>query len=279
MEQIVKTRHAEAHMLINGFLERHRERHGLYEGDLYEYLGADFVLGQRKTSNALREILMDEQGGRCCYCMRRIGDLAPEDRSIEHVIVNHPKDEDDYNQYLGKCPQLDAAAMISSADFLVRQTLPPPYPHSVAYENLLMSCAGRCHLGLRTSFTCNNYRGHKFVHPLPLMADVAAEVRYRKNGFVYWVNETDTESPTVELLGLNYNILMLIRRIWFKLSYKGLDAANCNRQLVLYDVLGDMMDEDASDAIIQMLFLFADNEWYWGLLCQYDYFNDLKKFE
>lgn len=279
MEQIVKKRHDEAHALIDGFLERHREKHGHYEGDLYSYLGADYISGQVKTKIALRDILLDEQGGRCCYCMRRIGELAPEERSIEHVIVNHPKDDDDYNQYLGKSLQLDAAEMISSSDFLARQTPPPPYPHSVAYENLLMSCAGHCHLGVGTSFSCNNYRGHKFVHPLPLMGDVAAEVKYRKNGFVYWENEADTENPTLELLGLNYDILKLIRRIWYKLSYTGLDVVNCNRQLVVYDVLGDMMDEGASDAVLQMLFLFADNEWYWGLLCQFDYFNDLKKFE
>lgn len=279
MEQIVKNRHNEAHALIDGFLERHIGMHGLYEGDLYEYLGADRIPGQVKTIQALRKILLEEQGGRCCYCMRRIGDLAPEERTIEHVIVNHPKDEDDYNQYLGICPQLDVAEMISSDDFMERQSPPPPYPHSVAYENLLMSCAGRCHLGVGTSFSCNNFRGHKFVYPLPLMNDVTAEVKYRKDGFVYWVNETDTENPTVEILGLNYDILKLIRRIWYKLSNKGLDVANCNRHILLYDVMGDMMDEGASDAIIQMLFLFANNEWYWELFCQFDYFNDLTKFE
>lgn len=279
MEQIVKARHDEAHMLIEGFLERHREKHGLYQGDLYAYLGADFVPGQVKTNKALREILLDEQGGRCCYCMRRIDDLAPEERSVEHVIVNHPIDGDDYNQYLGKCQQLDEAEMISSADFLVRQTPPPPYPHSVAYENLLISCAGRCHLGVGTSFTCNNYRGHRFVPPLPLMIDVASEVKYQKNGFVYWVKETDTENPAVELLGLNYYVLRLIRRIWYKLSSNGLDAASCNRLFVVYEVLGDMMDEGVEDSIVQSLFLFANNDWYWNLLSQFDYFNDASKFE
>ncbi|MBR6601857.1 MAG: hypothetical protein IKK87_08455 [Bacteroidaceae bacterium] len=279
MEYIFKSRHDEAHTLIDGFLERHKVRHGLYQGDLYGFLGADFVPGQMKTIKALRAILLDEQGGRCCYCMRRIAGLAPEERSLEHVIVNHPKGEDDYSQYLGKCQQLDAAEMISSAEFLTNQTTPPPYPHSVAYENMLMSCAGRCHLGVGTSFTCNNYRGHKFVYPLPLMSDGASEVKYLKNGFVYWIKETDTENPTVELLGLNYDVLKLIRRIWYKLSSMGLDAADCDRQLVVYEVLGDMLDEGTEDVGVQSLFLFANNDWYWSLLCQYDYFNDASKFE
>lgn len=99
---------------------------------MYEYLGADFVFGQPKTRAALIGILLNEQRGRCCYCMRRIDRLASDERTIEHVIVNHPKDSDDYNQYLGKNSQLDTADIISSADFLARQMPPPPYPHSVA---------------------------------------------------------------------------------------------------------------------------------------------------
>ena len=59
----------------------------------------------------------------------------------------------------------------------------------------------------------------------------------------------------------------------------GLDAANCNRQLLAYEVLGDMLDEGMDDANIQSLFLFVNNEWYWELLCQFDYFNDASKFE
>lgn len=279
MKYIAKTKYDEAHALIDGFLQRHKDKHGgVYQENLYYWLGADFVFGQPKTRIALATILLDEQEGRCCYCMRRISGLAPEERTIEHIIVNHPKNEDDYNQYLGKGSQLDVADMISSATFLSKQTAPPPYPHSVAYENMLVSCAGHCHLGIGTSFTCNCYRGHKFIYPLPLMANVADEVKYQKNGFVYWVNETDTENPTIECLGLNYDILKLIRRLWYKLSSTGLDAANCDRQKLAYEVLGDMLDEGADDAYVQALFLFANNDWYWNLLLQFDYFNDVLKF-
>jgi hypothetical protein len=279
MEHIIKSRHDEAHTLIDGFLNRHRERHGVYQGDLYGYLGADFVPGQMKPIKVLRDILLDEQGGRCCYCMRRIADLPPEERTLEHVIVNHPKDDDDYCQYLGKCLQLDVAEIISSTEFLINQIPPPPYPHSVAYENMLMSCSGRCHLGVGTSFTCNNYRGHKFVYPLPLMIDGATEVKYLKNGFVYWLQETNTENPTVELLGLNYHVLRLIRRIWYKMSSLRVDATTCDRQFVAYEVLGDILDEGLEDVVVQTLFLFANNDWYWNMLCQFDYFNNVSRFE
>lgn len=98
MEPVIKNKHAEAHTLIDGFLQRNKEKHGgAYTDDLYYYFNADKVPGQLKTRKALTKILLEEQHGRCCYCMRRIAELPPEEMSIEHVIVNHPKDEDDYN--------------------------------------------------------------------------------------------------------------------------------------------------------------------------------------
>lgn len=280
MEPVIKNGHAMAHTLIDGFLQRNKDRHGgIYTDDLYKYLGADFVPGRTKTRKALVDILLKEQHGRCCYCMRRIDGLPPEEVSIEHVIVNHPKDDNDYNQYLGKSEQLDAADMIPSSEFIARQTPPPPYPHSVAYENMLMSCAGHCHLGVGTSFTCNNYRAHKFVHPLPLTTNINKEIKYRTDGSVYWVNETDTVNPTVDNLGLNYVVLQLIRRIWYKVASKGLNVHICNRQELIYEVLGEMIDEGKDDAAMQTLFLFANNTWYWDLLLQFDYFDDKAKFE
>ena len=67
MEQIVKTRHEEAHALIDGFLQRHKDKHrGTYQENLYYWLGADFVFGRPKTRAALATILLDEQEGRCC---------------------------------------------------------------------------------------------------------------------------------------------------------------------------------------------------------------------
>ena len=280
MDSIIKAKHKEAHSLIDGFLQRHKGLNGgAYRGDLYECLGADYVLGETKTIKALRGILLEEQGGRCCYCMRRIDDLDPKERSIEHVIVNHPKDDNDYYQYLGKNSLLDTADMVSSAAFLASQSTPPPYPHSVAYENMLISCAGHCHLGVGTSFTCNGFRGHKFIHPLPLMANITHEVKYLKNGFVYWVNETNSMKPTIECLGLNNDVLKLIRRVWYKLSSMENNATDCNRQQLAYEVLGEMLDEGASDSYIQTLFLFAHNDWYWNLLQQFNYFNNASKFE
>lgn len=274
MEYIEKKRHEDAHALIEGFLKRHHDVYKAYQKDLYEYFRDENVEGVA-TRRALIEILVDEQNYRCCYCMRRVNT----GHTIEHVIVNHPRDEEDYNRYLGNESQLDDADIMLSYSFVERQLPPPPYPHSVAYENMLMSCDGHCCIGNRTSFTCNNYRGNRFVYPLPLMKNITNEVRYRKDGFVYWTNETDTKHPTIESLGLNYNLLKLIRRLWCKIATMGLDAANCNRQSLIYEVLGDMVGEGASDESMQSLFLFIENDGYWDLFIQFDYFNDVTKFE
>lgn len=66
--------------------------------------------------------------------------------------------------------------------------------------------------------------------------------------------------------------------MWYKLSSTGLDVVSCNRQQLIYEVLGDMLDEGVNDAYFQTLFLFAENDWYWNLLFQFDYFNDASKF-
>lgn len=53
----------------------------------------------------------------------------------------------------------------------------------------------------------------------------------------------------------------------------------CNRQELVYEVLGDLLDDGADDADMQTLFLFGNNNWYWDLLLRFDYFNDSTKFE
>lgn len=284
METIVKGRHEEAHTLINGFLQRHFARHGIYREDLYKYLGADYVPGFPKTRNALLNILSDEQEGRCCYCMRQINDLGPGEKTIEHVIVNHPENQADYEQYLNHNSFLDDAPIQSTADFVSRQNAAPQnpptsYPHSVAYENLLMSCAGHIDLSSRSSLTCNNKRCHRFIMPLPLMANTGNDVKYRKDGSVYWVYETQTENTTVNILGLNHIILRTIRRIWHKISEAGQNADSCDRKKITLEALDDAIADGEDDAVLKWLFLFASNDNYWNMLKQFSYFNNLDRFE
>lgn len=279
MEFIDKKHHASAHALVLGFLQKNKNLHnGQYTDDLYNNLCADWCAPRVKTKKALTAILMQEQNNRCCYCMRDIAVLPPEERSIEHVIVNNPINGNDYNQYLGHGSTLDQADIINASDFLQTQTPPPPYPHSVAYENMLMSCAGRVHAGIRTSFTCNGKRAHTFLPPMPLMPTIHSEIKYRRDGFVYWTKDSRTESPFVEVVGLNEMVLQIIRRLWYKLASRNEDSTTCDRQSIIYEVLGDMLDEGKDDAALQLLFVFAKNSWYWHLLSQFNYFNDVNKF-
>lgn len=279
MEYVDKQHHRQAHSLEDGFLQRNKDRHdSRYTGDLYEYLGADFCAPGQKTKKVLVTILEAEQHNRCCYCMRNLVPLKAEDKSIEHVIVNHPTDDAEYNKYLMHGSSLDNADIIQSSLFLDRQTPPPPYPHSIAYENMLMSCAGRIHIGVRTSFTCNGKRCHAFVPPMPLMQNISREMKYRKDGSAFWTKDSNTEVPFVEILGLNDPTLQIVRRIWYKLSLQKLLPNTCDKESLVYDILGDMLDEGKDDAQIQLLFLFVNNNQYWDLVQQYDYFNDVSRF-
>ncbi|MCF0199096.1 MAG: hypothetical protein HUK02_07200 [Bacteroidaceae bacterium] len=277
MKTIVKRQHAAAHALIDGFLSGNKERHGgAYAGDLYERLSADWTSRHTKTLRELKDILLDEQQGLCCYCMRDLSSLPDGEKTVEHVIVNHPDSEEEYKRYLGHGSQLDEADMISAAEFLDKQLPPPPYPHSVAYENLLISCNGRCHIGVNAAFTCNNKRVHTFVCPLPLMPDVEREMVYSSNGFVTWARETNTDPDRMatEVLGLNHDVLRMIRRLWCKMSNMGTDVDDRDHEAIILETLADLLTEGADDATLQLLFMFRGDSWYWTLLKQFHYFKD-----
>lgn len=279
MKHIIKKQTVQAHELLDGFLERNKSRHnGVYTDDLFANLGADYCPPASKTKKKLADIILAEQEGRCCYCMRNIAELDSQERNLEHAIVNHPVNLDEYNLYLDKGSSLDSAPIEPSSTFLIKQAPPPPYPHSIAYENLLVLCAGHLHVASATPLSCNCKRVHHYVAPLQLMKDIEQEIIYLHNGLMVWINETNTNTPSIEVLGLNNQVLKIIRRLWYNLSRDHLNPQNCNKDEVIYNVLSEMLDDNESDSAIQTLFLFQTNSWYWDLLRQFDYFNDVNRF-
>ena len=112
-----------------------------------------------------------------------------------------------------------------------------------------------------------------------MMANTGNDVKYRKDGSVYWVYETQTENTTVNILGLNHIILRTIRRIWYKISEAGQNADSCDRKKITLEALDDAIADGEDDAVLKWLFLFASNDDYWNMLKQFSYFNNLNRFE
>lgn len=243
-----------AHELIKSFLEEQEE----CSEDLYSTFQGDF-------RQRLKEMLLNDSDNRCCYCMR---DLKA--TTLEHVIPRSVNNQEGFSKYFEIESKLDKENIILEREFLNNSGNVPPFPHTVAYENLIPSCSG--HLASRGSKSCNNYRGDKFIQPLVFRQGIHNEIKYKINGFVEWIKE-EADIPTVISLGLNCPELKAIRRIWYYLSSHNLSCDESNKDKVIYDIITELENEDMLDMLIN----FTNVE-YWRLLSQYTYFNNVELF-
>ena len=246
-----------AHELIKSFLEEQEE----CSEDLYSTFQGDF-------RQRLKEMLLNDSDNRCCYCMR---DLKA--TTLEHVIPRSVNNQEGFSKYFEIESKLDKENIILEREFLNNSGNVPPFPHTVAYENLIPSCSG--HLASRGSKSCNNYRGDKFIQPLVFRQGIHNEIKYKINGFVEWTEEDlGTVFPTITSLGLNSLELKAIRRIWYYLSSKNLSCDESNKDKVINGIITEL---DDGDQMLEMLMNFKKTE-YWKLLSQYTYFNNVELF-
>jgi len=282
-----------AHPLIDGFLSR--VNNGAWPTDLYDAMGSDvgYVTGTpQKTKAALLLQLLTESHGRCCYCMRTINE---DETTLEHVIPNKTSDSKEFNRYLNYETSYCKDSVIFVGDFLAQDAKTwPPYPHTIAYENLIPSCNGKMakenksddpHArDSRQSVCCNNYRGSKFVIPFVFIEQIKEQIEYKKNGIVVWnmanyVTDTAKKEECADSiinLGLNDSCLQAIRRLWFLLSRDGKDHECSLRDRERY-VIFAAEDEQLSQGVRDCLWKFTEDN-YWNLLKDYSYFNDQSLF-
>ena len=101
----------------------------------------------------LRNLLEKEQCGRCCYCMRR---LAKANHSVEHLIEKTFRSTDRWEDYMIPATVLGQKTCLER-DF-VSANIPTGYlkfPHSVAYQNMVLSCKGWMPDATIEAKTCN----------------------------------------------------------------------------------------------------------------------------
>jgi hypothetical protein len=257
-----------AHALIKDFLERRKREDGKYPDDLYTAFRAD-----PQCKDDMVNKLMEDNGHRCCYCMASI-----KGTTIEHVILNSTKTQEDFDKYFGMDSELDRNNIRLATDFLANPSDVPPFPHTIAYENLIPSCFG--YLPGCSSKCCNIYRGEKFVYPLVFRKNINSEVEYYSDGRVVWKEDPEDKIPTVTKLGLDCLELKAIRRIWYFLCTNGLTCEYRYKEKVVYtliDELGDTTNNKEKKDMRNMLMNFLKTE-YWNLLEKYQYFNDINKF-
>lgn len=285
------------HRLLRRFLDRSREKNP-YPTDLYGAMKDDvdpdpgLNPDQKSTYRLLLEWILEDsrsgvamsQGeGYCCYCMRRIKADGIHS-TLEHVIPKTVDEMDDYLRYFAVPSELenDEHIMVMKTVFFRRHhRQAPPFPHNVAYENLVASCDGSLPKGSNNHVCCNNPRGNHYIPPLMFMPNIRDEIKYKKSGMVIWKDNPDIDKRERKRvindeLKLNHDVLRIIRRIWCHLSEHGMDCnLNETERRRLIDTMRSSCLLAADKEIIQN---FLENDNYWELLEEYSYFNDFTKF-
>ena len=269
MEFIDKNQSAnreEAHEVIDAFLKEVDAKPGLY------MRFADPLPNGTFPKKQMFALLMREQC-RCCYCMRRLQTNGLH-LSIEHVIPQHAQ-IDELEKYFAYGSTLDKALVQHEDDFLKGDKHTPPYPHTVAYENLVLSCDG-VYPNSNEAQSCNTKRGSEFVPPVAFIREIHDNVEYYKNGDVRYLGKEEGMFPMVTILGLDVPILKAIRRIWAYILKHGIDVSNCVPEDVVFDIWKDVVGQVSQQESDVLLLFDRDN--FWALLLQYDYFNNASVF-
>lgn len=279
MEYIDKQNNKQwAHTLLDDFLTRCRQNGEPIPEDLYKALQSDRK-GRFHTFQCYSEKILAENEYRCCYCMRRIKKHPVSNRyplTLEHVIVRTIISQSDYDAYFSMESDLEKKDMILASNF-ENSSKYPPYPHTIAYENLIPSCRGDFLRIGTSSKTCNHCRGNEFVHPLVFRKNIRDEIRYYSDGTVEWTADRGDGRngiPYVNLLGLNYIDLRLIRRIWYYLTHEHLDYNSKETKIHVFNIIvAELSDEDEESREILENLQKIKNDDYWKLVGDYDYFK------
>ena len=268
MEYIDKNKSREwAHKLIKEFLERLLEEDGGYPEDLYAAFSGHPIF------KIFRERLLKDNNHRCCYCMRDI-----KGTTVEHMIPQSVKNQETFSKYFEHSGNHDLVNMILTQDFLDNPKEVPPFPHAIAYENLIPSCFG--YLPSGTSKCCNNFRGDKTIQPLVFRINIHEEITYYADGNIVWTEDPEEEQPTIVKLGLDCLELKAIRRIWYYLSNHDMTCEDANKNQTIDDLLIELgVPKNTQESNMQQMLINFKKTEYWELLTKYTYFANKEIFE
>ena len=129
------------HAIIRRFLRRQWDK----EAGCYSNLNYD----EFKRNKSFKYLLINEQHGFCCYCMRR---LSKGEVTLEHVMPQKIKNKSDIMYYaqFGRLKRRYVKYMEPIPKD--RKLKVPPYPHSIAMKILLHLVPGRCTTKVKSMF-------------------------------------------------------------------------------------------------------------------------------
>lgn len=228
----------------------------------------------------MADVLVKNQQGYCCYCMRRL--FGNGDVTVEHIL---PQSEVDSGYYQRISELQPSKIQLTSVFNSTTNPQYPPYPHIVAYNNLVASCNGMFpklnNEEVEVSdkpHCCNKKRKEDKAFPIYYLANVDSLVRYSKeDGRIYEVQGTAYQQETRDLIlsaKLNWETLKDIRFIWAKMRNTDINAIkSCtdesSRKMFIYRLLKG----DEFNGVRVELSKKFEKEPYWKALMCYDWFH------
>lgn len=223
------------------------------------------------------DILKQEQGNRCCYCMRRLDDGKI---SIEHLVPEQftgLNEQKEYDYYVSNDSNLERYVILGSefdsqkyyTDYDIESIV--KFPHLIAYHNLYAACKGE-----DFGCCCNNHRGNRRILPLMVMSGLEDNLFYDNDGtFGLVFDDVEMNEKTISVLNINSQTLKEIRMLWRIMAKRSITYA----QLKDYDELGrfelyELIETQLDNNDSFMKYFYSRGDHYWNLFLAYDWFYE-----
>lgn len=271
-------RKEQGEQIITEFLDCFHLRTGTYPNDMYNAFNTeidDVHNHTRFRQRLVDEVLMLEQNGLCCYCMRKLS--MCDKVTIEHIIPNHATDKKELDKYRKRATALDG--LLHPDEF--KSQIPivyPPHPHPIAYQNLILSCDGDLFKENSKPVCCNLKRMHAFLPPFVLYPTIMQKFIYTVDGWAEWTEDPEppeSKENAINILGLNRSVLRMVRRIWFFCNDNNLNPHKDEKDVIVNTMMGYLASPDITEGESNMLLNFKKDK-YWNLLLEYKAFTTIQ---
>lgn len=260
-----------AHRIIDEYIDEQ------WSEEVSGYINLDY----RGIKSSLSQVFTEEQKGCCCYCMRTLKEGMS--TTLEHIIPNKLQNQEEYDRYIdtGLCRK-EMIVFKPMVDFSERLSC-PPYPHDLAYENLVASCDGKLvdHKGKEiktfTHLCCNNNRGESYIHPFFFMEDIASLLTYEADGSISYADDSWVQMLGEKVLNLLHRTLQMIRKTWcvvcMEYSVEEINQAIGDEELRLEILADKRLTSQERETFCNATYwsLFTEFSWF------YQYYKDKKE--
>ena len=218
-----------------------------------------------------------EQENVCCYCSKEIGNNSQTE--LEHLIPRSIDTKGALQSYFDFSNILADNIVLQKGfrESTVQQTT-PPFPHHIAYQNIVASCNEVTFKSSEDFTCCNRNREDYFIPPYNLIPN---NIVYLNDGTIYSnidtnYNELGIKYESITRLNLNKQPLKNIRRIWFLLASsdvninqltQAITIENYSEIFTLYLRVNPRKVRSDNNLIDSF-----ENETSWKVLMQYKYF-------